>query len=281
MEKATELNLIDIADDLLILNRRTIETLMQLENCAECIALYVFYYKTAKWQKNSSVKASDKYVMDCLKWGRKKLTDTKKTLKECGLIEIIQRRKDNKITGWYVKINYVISQRRAEDIKIHTEEEKPTENKEEMEEPEEATSIKSKKYQKQQVPKATSSFQNTNTINKNKILINKNKILKEKSKKEKTLKRFSAPKVEEVRAYCNERKNNIDPEAFIDYYQSKGWTIGKNAPMKDWKAAVRTWERKNFRKGNDYKKEKEPEHREPTDLDLEYIAAVERFNKNL
>lgn len=110
---------------------------------------------------------------------------------------------------------------------------------------------------------------------------NKQQDNKKKKSKEKTLKRFSAPKVEEVRAYCNERKNNIDPEAFIDYYQSKGWTIGKNAPMKDWKAAVRTWERKNFRKGNDYKKEKEPEHREPTDLDLEYIAAVERFNKNL
>ena len=118
---------------------------------------------------------------------------------------------------------------------------------------------------------------NTN-ISNTKELNTKNK---KKEYKEKTLKRFSAPKVEEVRAYCNERKNNIDPEAFIDYYQSKGWTIGKNAPMKDWKAAVRTWERKNFRTGNDYKKEKEPEHREPTDLDLEYIAAVERFNKNL
>lgn len=74
-------------------------------------------------------------------------------------------------------------------------------------------------------------------------IINKD-IIKEKNKKE-TQKRFRAPKLEEVRAYCNERKNNIDPEQFIDYYQSKGWTIGKNAPMKDWKAAVRTWERRD------------------------------------
>lgn len=50
------------------------------------------------------------------------------------------------------------------------------------------------------------------------------------------------PDIEDVRAYCKERNNNIDPEAFIDFYTAKGWKIGK-APMKDWKAAVRTWER--------------------------------------
>lgn len=50
------------------------------------------------------------------------------------------------------------------------------------------------------------------------------------------------PTVEEVRAYCQERKNRVDPEQFVDFYESKGWMIGKN-PMKDWKAAVRTWER--------------------------------------
>lgn len=50
------------------------------------------------------------------------------------------------------------------------------------------------------------------------------------------------PTVEEVRAYCEERGNKVDPETFVDFYESKGWLIGKN-PMKDWKAAVRTWER--------------------------------------
>jgi len=49
--------------------------------------------------------------------------------------------------------------------------------------------------------------------------------------------------VEEVKNYCNERNNNIDPEAFIDFYKSKNWYIGKNK-MKDWKAAVRTWEKR-------------------------------------
>lgn len=61
-------------------------------------------------------------------------------------------------------------------------------------------------------------------------------------------KRFTPPTVEEVQAYCTERKNGIDPQAFVDYYEARGWNIGKNK-MKDWKAAVRTWE--NRRKADD------------------------------
>ena len=59
---------------------------------------------------------------------------------------------------------------------------------------------------------------------------------------------FIPPTVEEVSAYCTERGNNVDPQAFIDFYESKGWMIGKNK-MKDWKAAVRTWEQSDRRKG--------------------------------
>lgn len=55
--------------------------------------------------------------------------------------------------------------------------------------------------------------------------------------------RFVPPDVEQVRAYCRERGNGIDPEAFVDYYASKGWTVGR-APMRDWRAAVRTWEQR-------------------------------------
>lgn len=56
-------------------------------------------------------------------------------------------------------------------------------------------------------------------------------------------KRFVKPTIQEVKAYCIERKNDVDPERFIDFYESKGWMVGKNK-MKDWKAAVRNWERK-------------------------------------
>ena len=55
-------------------------------------------------------------------------------------------------------------------------------------------------------------------------------------------KRFTAPTVDEVKAYCVERGNSVDPERFVDFYASKGWMVGKSK-MKDWKAAVRNWER--------------------------------------
>lgn len=58
-------------------------------------------------------------------------------------------------------------------------------------------------------------------------------------------KRFKPPSVDEVRAYCRERKNQVDAEKFVDYYTSNGWKVGKNS-MKDWKAAVRTWEKNDL-----------------------------------
>ena len=58
-------------------------------------------------------------------------------------------------------------------------------------------------------------------------------------------KRFIAPSIEEVKAYCLERKNNVDAQRFIDYYESNGWKVGKNK-MKSWQAAIRTWERNSF-----------------------------------
>lgn len=56
-------------------------------------------------------------------------------------------------------------------------------------------------------------------------------------------KKFTPPSVEEVTAYCMERQNGIDPEQFVDYYTARGWDLSKGRKMKDWKAAVRTWEK--------------------------------------
>jgi len=58
------------------------------------------------------------------------------------------------------------------------------------------------------------------------------------------IKKFIPPSLNEVQDYCLERNNGIDAERFINFYESKGWFVGKNK-MKDWKAAVRTWESKN------------------------------------
>lgn len=57
---------------------------------------------------------------------------------------------------------------------------------------------------------------------------------------------FTPPTIEEIREYCVSRNNNVNPEQFYDFYESKGWMVG-NARMKDWKAAVRTWERRSER----------------------------------
>ncbi len=68
---------------------------------------------------------------------------------------------------------------------------------------------------------------------------------KECKKVKKSINRtFKKPSLEEVTAYCSERGNSIDPQKFIDYYESNGWMVGKNH-MKDWKATVRNWERRN------------------------------------
>jgi len=72
----------------------------------------------------------------------------------------------------------------------------------------------------------------------------------------KPVRRFTPPSVDEVKDYCNERNNGIDPQSFIDYYQTNNWMRGKNK-IKDWKACVRTWEARNpkqeNKKTNNYK----------------------------
>ena len=72
-------------------------------------------------------------------------------------------------------------------------------------------------------------------------------------KKKNTKKKFVKPNIEEIKEYCNKRKNNIDTQYFYDYYQSNGWKVGKNA-MKDWQATIRTWERRN-KSGQDDKED--------------------------
>lgn len=72
-------------------------------------------------------------------------------------------------------------------------------------------------------------------------------------------KRFEKPTFEEVEAYIREQGYDIDPHTFFDYYESCGWTVGKNKPMKDWKASVRYWI--SSRKNNGYaSKPAEEEH---------------------
>ena len=63
-------------------------------------------------------------------------------------------------------------------------------------------------------------------------------------------KRFVKPSFKEVEAYIREQNYDIDAQTFFDYYESCGWTVGKNKPMKDWKASVRYWVSSRKNNGN-------------------------------
>lgn len=146
MEEEVRLN--DIAEDLLILNKHTIDTLFSLDNCADCVALYIFFYKTAKWQKTNSIKANEDYIKKSLGWGYDKIRKAKNTLKENGLIQIIQNRKDDKIEGWYIQVSYLVSQNSTDKIKVINN------------------------TQKQQVGNPTSRNQEANALKYNNICLN-------------------------------------------------------------------------------------------------------------
>lgn len=81
-----------------------------------------------------------------------------------------------------------------------------------------------------------------------------------------SVKHFVKPNVEEIESYCKERNNSVDAQQFFDYYESKGWKVGKS-PMKDWKASVRTWEK------NDYGYHNKTVSEEPTKPQFNVVKA--------
>lgn len=122
---------------------------------------------------------------------------------------------------------------------------------------------------------ATRNYRNAENLRPKQILIktntNNKQITKETNTKDARV--FVKPTLEEIAQYCQERGNSVDPQKFIDHYESNGWRVGKN-PMKDWRAAVRTWEsnsigetkrsgRKKWRTGGEAGITSAPEPRAP------------------
>ena len=88
--------------------------------------------------------------------------------------------------------------------------------------------------------------------------------------------RFTPPSVEEVAAYCQERGNGVDASRFVDFYSSKGWMVGKSR-MKDWKAAVRNWERGSGEKSQPAKRPGYNVQHHEDDLSNFQKAAIQRM----
>ena len=157
--------------------------------------------------------------------GKAALRSAINELKEHGYLRAEQKRKDNR----FAEMIYVIIENPAEKEKSLFTDFQET--------------------GKQKTEKLNSENRTLQNTNINKVLKEQNTdniySAKPKPNQETTIKqkRFIKPTVLEISSYCFERKNNIDAQYFYDYYESKGWLVGKSG-MKDWKACIRTWERK-------------------------------------
>ena len=105
-----EIELKDIANELLIINKITIDRILKLENSADCLALYMLYYITCQMQNTNIIKANDSYVKKSLHWGLQKIKKIKTILQEKDLIEIVQRRQQGKIQGWYINVKHYVNE---------------------------------------------------------------------------------------------------------------------------------------------------------------------------
>lgn len=228
MNETFKLN--DISDELVIFNKATIDTLFKLDNCSDCIALYVFYYKTAKWQKTNTIKATDSYVRSSLKWGNEKIRKTKETLKQHGLINVIKRtNEDGKIDGWYVEVSYLINMKTEEQVKELIEE--------------------NHNYQKPLVDEPTCGFQETNALKEYikclkkeiEILKGKNNSKLEKPELEKEFENLwkiypkKVDKKKSLEYYTNARNKGIEYETikqgldkYVEYCKNNEWYSPKH-----------------------------------------------------
>jgi hypothetical protein len=100
-----------IENNIIILSKQTIDEFLKKDNPADLIALYSFYYYTAKWQNTNQPKCTTSYVSNGLHKSQEWVKKNKKILVTMGLIQdVINKDSSNKITGWYIKLNYIWKQ---------------------------------------------------------------------------------------------------------------------------------------------------------------------------
>nr|DAU85342.1 MAG TPA: replisome organizer [Caudoviricetes sp.] len=93
---------------------------------------------------------------------------------------------------------------------------------------------------------ATNGYHSIGKDSIDKDSIGKDSVYSGCDKSQPTRTHFTQPTLDEVKAYCIERNNNIDAEYFIDFQEARGWVLSNGKKMKDWKATIRTWEKNNF-----------------------------------
>lgn len=184
-------------------------------------------YHNGKYWTYNSVKAFNElfdYMTEA------KIYRALKKLKDCGLIEIGEYN-ENKYdhTKWYTVTSKA--------LELLGEIEKPNIQNE-----------------KQILQNEEPILQNEKSKLQNyKITITDNKPNNKPNKKQQIKEQFTPPSLEDVAEYCKERNNNIDAMQFIDYYSARGWRFNNGGKMKDWRATVRTWERRNYSSNSEHK----------------------------
>jgi len=96
-------------DEPIVLSKSLLDILLKEKDYSDLLALYAFYYYTAKWQKTNQPKATTEYVQKAINWGRDKVKLVKRRLRELELIEDITTFKDNKTFGHFIKVNFIWS----------------------------------------------------------------------------------------------------------------------------------------------------------------------------
>lgn len=115
--QTTDDGLVD--NELIILTCKTVDVLMALGNAADSLALYVFYYRTAKKQRTNQVKATREYVRKGLSWGVERYQRAQNALEEAGLVEKLRTVDDaGKVNGWYVKLRYIFKNHTSQNQKV-------------------------------------------------------------------------------------------------------------------------------------------------------------------
>lgn len=196
----------------------------------------IYAYLTSFTDENSQCFPSRKLMLNELGMSENRFSKYMKELTDAGIVEI-KKTRDGNIFGHNIyTIHHEITVKEC-NIEL-------TEGVKSRHSQNESVGSDNENIQSRHSQNGSAEMWSAENLSTNKTSFNKtsfnNTSIENKSKS----KRFTPPTLEEVQAYCKECGYGIDSEQFIDFYSSKDWMIGKNK-MKDWKSAVRTWERRN------------------------------------